>query len=118
MSPLRVPCAPPTVTPIYVLVIAKSCCNWTCSTAWLEERDCPGLCLISCSRAEQMSLLLPSLWCLWQDKYSTASLKIPLRGFVNTGAKIKRMQRHQVRTKVENSAVALETLSAPSYSMS
>lgn len=30
---------PPTVTPISVLVIAKSCCSWTRSTAWLEERD-------------------------------------------------------------------------------
>lgn len=31
--------APPTVTPISVLVIAKSCCSWMRSTAWLEERD-------------------------------------------------------------------------------
>lgn len=31
--------APPTVTPISVLIIAKSCCSCTRSTAWLEERD-------------------------------------------------------------------------------
>lgn len=34
------------------------------------------------------------------------------------GAKIKPTPRLQVRTKAENSAVALEPLSAPSYSMS